>query len=102
MIEHAAGPGPYPATGLRGGAGYYNDGGRVGSPKYMGNGYVTMLMAAQAVGQSVGIEGCGRVRRQLLRRILPPGTDLAALPVSSDTELYPTWAFVPYPNPAAS
>lgn len=102
MIEHAAGPGPYPAAGLRGGAGYYNDGGRIGSPKYMGNGYVTMLMAVQAVGQSVGIAGCGRVRRQLLRRILPPGADVAGLPVSSDTELYPTWAFVPYPNPAAS
>ena len=102
MIEHAAGRGPYPATGLRGGSGYYNDEGRIGSPKYMGNGYVTMLMAAQAMAQSVGIQGCGRVRRQLLRRILPPGTNVAALPLSNDTELYPTWAFVPYPNPAAT
>ena len=101
LIERAAGPGPYPATGLRGGGGYFNDGGRVGQPAYMGNAYVTMLMAVLAGAQSVGIEGCGRVRRQLIRRVMPPGTNVAALPLSGDTELFPTWAFVPHPNPAA-
>ena len=102
MIEKAVGPGPYPPQGFHKLGDYYLDGVTQGKPKHISGPYPTMLMAAQAMAQSVGLPGCGRVRRQLMRRGLPPGSNFTTLPLSSDTELYPTWAFVPYPDPAAA
>ena len=93
----AAGPAPYPATGLRRNGATYRTPQGIGG---VATDYFTMLVAAQAMWQTVGIRDAARVRQQLLARVLSPGTtglqfSGANANTGGVTLMYPQWAVAP-------
>lgn len=93
----AAGAAPYPVTGLRRNGATYQTPQAIGG---VATDYFSLLMAAQAMWQTVGIRDVARVRRQLLSRALSPGTTGLQFSGMNPTTggamlMCPQWAVVP-------